>query len=211
MKKILFIFLIMFFLTGCDNSITIDFKDNINTKIDLSFTLNEYNNYSEIDEREELISSIEAIRNDKEAFINGNGELFIEKSFTNTNDYYNASYEYNYNYYNFKDNSVLHTCFDYFGTTEDVDNIYISIKGKSKCSRFKLVVKGEDRIISSNAKKVNDEYIWNIQEENNDIFLAVSKNKVSNNTFNVWNTIYFIMALIIGVSAFIINNKMTNK
>ena len=88
MKKIVFVILLMLFLTGCSNSVTLDFKDNINAKIDLSFTLDEYDNYSNLNEREDLISSIEAIRNDRGAFTNGSGGIFIEKSFINNNDYY---------------------------------------------------------------------------------------------------------------------------
>ena len=84
MKKIIFIVLITILLTGCSNSINFDFKDNITTEVKLSFSLDEYKYYSnrnstKFSNNEETISSINAIRNDREAFITGNNNLFFEK------------------------------------------------------------------------------------------------------------------------------------
>ena len=42
MKKIVFIFLMLFCLTGCANSVEFDFNEDIKAKVSLSFTLDEY-------------------------------------------------------------------------------------------------------------------------------------------------------------------------
>jgi hypothetical protein len=208
MKKLIFIFLILFFLTGCNNSVEFDFNEDIDANINLSFTLDEYKKYSDLEDEDELKSSIDAIRDDREAFVVGNHELFEEKSFINNNNYYNASYEYTYTYANFANNSVLNICFEYFGTKEDEKTIYLSLKGKSMCAPFKLIVKADNRIINSNENiKQGNEYIWNIQELNNDIYIAISKTEIVSSSFNVLNLIYVITAIVIGVVTFILNKK----
>jgi len=220
MKKIVFIFLMLLCLTGCDNSVEFDFNEDIKAKVSLSFTLDEYK--VRLDEQnlddEEVKSRIESIIDFRNAFTDPYSDLFEEKSFVNNGKDYNGVYEYTYTYSNFNDNSVLNNCFEYFGVQEEKNNLYIFAKGKSKCAPFKLIVKADDRMLSSNENIKNGNlYIWNIQELNNDIYMVISKTAISNPTisktkaessfFNVMDLIYLVIALIIGVVAFILNKK----
>ena len=94
-----------------------------------------------------------------------------------------GSYEYTYTYANFNDNYVLNNCFDDFGVEEDKESIYILAKGNSKCAPFDLKVTADDRMISSNEdEKDGNEYIWNIKKTNNDIYMAISKTPISQDT-----------------------------
>ena len=210
MKKLIFVFLMLFCLTGCDNSVEFDFEEDINAKVSLSFTIDEYKrsiNEENLDD-EEAKSIIESMIEFRNAFTIPYSDLFEEKSYVNNGNYYNAIYEYTYKYSNFKNNSVLNNCFEYFGVEEDENNLYIIAKGESKCAPFKMIVKADDRMISSNENiKQGNEYIWNIQELNNDIYIAISKTEIVSSSFNVLNLIYFITAIVIGVVTFILNKK----
>ena len=69
-------------------------------------------------------------------------------------------------------------------------------------------------MISSNENsKEENQYIWKIKEENNDIYMAISKKptttkiKVEPSSFNVVDLICCIVALLIGIAAFVINKK----
>ena len=64
-------------------------------------------------------------------------------------------------------------------------------------------------MLSSNEdRKINNEYIWNITEENNDVYMTISKEKVDSSSFSIWNLIYLIIILILGIVVFAINKKM---
>lgn len=215
MKKIVIIFLMLFCLTGCANSVEFDFDKDIKTKVSLSFTLDDYK--AHIDEKNisdaEARSRIEALIDFRNAFTDPYSDLFEEKSFVNNGRNYKGVYEYTYTYSNFNDNSVLNNCFEYFGVEEEDDSLYIFASGESKCAPFKLIVKADDRMLSSNEDdKKENEYIWNVKELNNDIYMVISKTTISEtkakpNFFNVMDLICIVIALIIGVAAFIINKK----
>lgn len=215
MKKIVIIFLMLFCLTGCANSVEFDFDKDIKTKVSLSFTLDDYK--AHIDEKNisdaEARSRIEALIDFRNAFTDPYSDLFEEKSFMNNGRNYKGVYEYTYTYSNFNDNSVLNNCFEYFGVEEEDDSLYIFASGESKCAPFKLIVKADDRMLSSNEDdKKENEYIWNVKELNNDIYMVISKTTISEtkakpNFFNVMDIICIVIALIIGAVAFILNKK----
>ena len=215
MKKIVFIFLMLLCLTGCNNSVEFEFDEEIKAKVNVSFTLDEYKarldepNLSNADVRARIESIIE-FRN---AFTDPYSDLFEEKSFATNGKQYKGVYEYTYTYSNFNDNSVLNNCFESFGVKEEKDSLYIFAEGKSKCAPFKLIVKTDDRMISSNEdNKDGNQYIWNVKDTNNDIYMAISKTivkkpEIKPNPFNVTDLICCVIALTIGVVAFVINKK----
>ena len=206
-------FFVMFLLTGCNNSVSFDFNDNIDTKIDLSFTLSEYKAYSAsksnvFADDEEARSSIEAIRYDNEAFDSNNSSLLNEKKFITDGNNYSASYEFTYTYSNFTHNSILNNCFDYFGVENDDKSIYVSLKGNSSCGPFKLSIKAKDRMINNNAKNVNgDEYIWNINSTNNNVYFAISKTPNNSSSISMLYIIYFIIGIALAYIAYIFKKK----
>lgn len=218
MKKIVFIFLMLFCLTGCANSVEFDFNEDIKAKVSLSFTLDEYKaRLAEPNLKdEEVRSRIESIIEFRNAFTDPYSELFEEKSFATNGKNYKGVYEYTYTYTNFSDNSVLNNCFESFGVQEDKEKIYIFAEGKSKCAPFKLIVKAEDRMVSSNENsKDGNLYIWNIKELNNDVYMVISKATLSkpiivsekSSFLGVMDLVCIIIAVIIGVVVFVLNKK----
>lgn len=218
MKKIVFIFLMLFCLTGCANSVEFDFNEDIKAKVSLSFTLDEYKaRLAEPNLKdEEVRSRIESIIEFRNAFTDPYSELFEEKSFATNGKNYKGVYEYTYTYTNFSDNSVLNNCFENFGVQEDKEKIYIFAEGKSKCAPFKLIVKAEDRMVSSNENsKDGNLYIWNIKELNNDVYMVISKATLSkpiivsekSSFLGVMDLVCLIIAVIIGVVVFVLNKK----
>ena len=211
MKKIILI-LTLLLLTGCANTVSINFNNDINMNVKLSFTLEEYRYYlnrnsNETLSKEEASSAITALRTDElDAFIEGNSDTFKEKRYSLVDENYNLEYEYTYNYSNFDNNSILNKCFENFNYVEDNDNIYINISGKSICSPFKLSIKADNKMIANNAdKKVNNEYLWNVLENNNNIYMTISKNNIkSSNTLYI---ILFMFAIILSFVLVVIRNK----
>lgn len=218
MKKLILIFLVLFCLTGCANSVEFDFNEDIKAKVSLSFTLDEYK--ARLDEpnlkEEEVRSRIESIIEFRNAFTDPYSDLFEEKSFATNGKNYKGVYEYTYTYSNFNDNSVLNNCFENFGVQEDEEKLYIFAEGKSKCAPFELIVKAEDRMVSSNENsKDGNNYIWNIKELNNDVYMVISKAALSkpiivsekSSFFGVVDLVCLIIAVIIGVVVFVLNKK----
>lgn len=225
MKKLVFIFLVLFCLTGCDNSVEFEFDDDIKTKVSVSFTLDEYK--ARLDEPnlsdDEIKSRIQSMIDFRNAFTEPYSDLFEEKSFVNKGNSYNGVYEYTYTYSNFNDSSVLNNCFESFGVHEEKDKFYVFLSGKSKCAPFKLIVKADNRMLSSNENvKDGNKYVWNVQESNNDIYMTISKTTINDktpskkptkekekksSTFDVIDIIGIVVALIVGVVVFIVNKK----
>ena len=220
MKKIVFIFLVLFCLTGCENSVEFDFNEDIKTTVSLSFTLGDYKshlNEQNLDD-DEIATRIKSIIDFRNAFTDPYSDLFEEKGFASVGNYYSGVYEYTYTYTNFNDNSILHNCFEYFGVKEDENRLYIYVAGKSKCAPFKLIVKADGRMLSSNENVKNgNQYIWNVQESNNDIYMTISKKATTKNgtkkrkekssLFSVTDVIFCIVALMIGVGVVFLNKK----
>ena len=190
----------------------------IKAKVSLSFTLDEYKvRLAEPNLKdEEVRSRIESIIEFRNAFTDPYSELFEEKSFATNGKNYKGVYEYTYTYTNFSDNSVLNNCFENFGVQEDKEKIYIFAEGKSKCAPFKLIVKAEDRMVSSNENsKDGNLYIWNIKELNNDVYMVISKATLSkpiivsekSSFLGVMDLVCLIIAVIIGVVVFVLNKK----
>lgn len=225
MKKLVFIFLVLFCLTGCDNSVEFEFDEDIKAKVSVSFTLDEYK--ARLDEKnlddEEVKSRIEAQIGFRNAFTTPYSDLFEEKSFVNNGNSYNGIYEYIYTYSNFNDSSVLNNCFDSFGVHEEKDKFYVFLIGKSKCAPFKLIVKADNRMLSSNENfKDGNKYVWNVQESNNDIYMTISKTTISeknpskattsekkekSSLFSTIDLIGFVIVIIIGIVVFVVNKK----
>ena len=198
MKKIIILFSIILILSGCNNSLTINFNDKINTKIELHIPIKDDNTQDKI----------QAILSEARPLKNSYDEMFKETKLSTSNVIYEAEYEYDYTYSNFKDNKVLSSCFEYSSIQDLDDKLYINLSGNSNCSTFKLTIKADKRMLENNAQeKTNDEYIWNINEENNDVEFYISKDK-TNNSLSTWNIISIILAIILGLLLFIFKNKI---
>ena len=91
MKKIVFIFFVIFLLTGCSNNVEFEFNEkDIKSKVSFSFTLDEYKahlNEPNLSDSEAK-SRIESIINFRNAFTDPYSDLFEEKSYMNNGRYY---------------------------------------------------------------------------------------------------------------------------
>ncbi len=215
MKKYLLILICIFFLTGCESKIEYTFNDNIESEININFTLDEYKKYiseyygNDFDKEEEnvIIESINSHRKVK-AFMDTYDNLYKEKIYNANNNRYSATYTYIYKYSNFNKNNILNHCFESFNTSEDENAYYVNLGGESQCAGTKLIVNAEDRMINSNSKNINgSKYTWNITKENNNIYFAISKNPVKVSMVSPLHIVLFILGIVVGIVGFILNKK----
>ena len=219
MKKYIFILITLFLLTGCESKLEYSFGDNIKSDITVNFTLNEYKNYTNmyygndfnLEDDSVIKESIEQQRNLK-AFSHTYSNTYHENYFRENNNYYEASYTYNYTYKNFNNNNVLDYCFEVFNTSEDDTAYYYNLSGESYCSGTKLVINANNRMINSNSKNViGDKYTWIINKDNNDIYFAISKTPIKTTVISTTNIIYLIIAFILGIVTYLLNRKYKKK
>lgn len=192
MKKIFILLILLFLVTGCSNNIIFDFtEENIKSNIEINFNQEEFKTYINKNtvHTEERFSTKESteefiIEKYNEASpialkIGDKYEYFQNEKYEILDDQYKYSFKYDYNYDNFKDNSLMKDCFEYFFIEEDDNFYHYNIKGSYTCSEaknIKLIVKSETKNIRSNSTEIKDnQHSWNIEEDNNNIIFTVSK------------------------------------
>lgn len=220
MKKNIILLLIVLFITGCSSSIEYNFeKDIIKSNIEINFNnqeyldkiktiTNEYNNtLNENNVYEDILNNVNNTL--PTAYEDDDKTLFYynKTSFENKNNEYNLKYDFNFNYETFKKNYYLNNCFDFYAMNEDESFYHINIKGNFTCNNYdnlKIKVKSSKEIYNaSSAVKKNGYYIWNIKEQDNDIYFAISKtneNKPLIQTYKItFGIIIFVLILIIAL------------
>lgn len=211
MKKSLIILLFCFILAGCSNKLSIDFNDQIDTKIEFSFNSNEYREHYNSSSND-VSDEIEAIINEVRPLNDSYDEMFKEVKYENNNGSFNGEYTYTYTYSNFKDNAILKKCFEYAAVEEENNKIFVYLKGHSDCAPFELRVKADNRMLSNNANtKENNEYIWKVESDNNDIHFNISKEIIKNNLFSLSNILYLLLAIIMILVILILKKKNKNS
>lgn len=213
MKKLLIVLLFTLILTGCNNTISLDFNDKIDAKIELSFSLGDYMNHvNEPTNKENLKYSIDAIVSEARPLNNSYDELFTTAILNNTGDNYTGEYAYSYTYSNFKNNTILERCFENVIYEEDDNTIHILLNGDSICAPFKLKIKSDNRMILNNStEKVKGEYVWDVKDKENDIRFDISKNIVESKEFKISNIIYIVLVVILIILIYLFNKKVKNS
>lgn len=190
MKKILLCLMLIFMTCGCSNEVFITFdEDTIDINGISEFTSKEYKNTMSIysPEISEDISNDDlkdVIKDYSEtlsipAFIEGEGKEFTTKLTEDSK--YKLTVDYSYNYDNFKDNYILNRCFTYFNFTEDKDTYYFKASGNYSCpyDNVKVVIAAPYRMLNNNSTSYEDDvYSWNIEDTNNDVYFAISKEEI---------------------------------
>ena len=221
MKKMLFVLLSIFALTGCTNTITYDFKEGvIESTIVSEFTDAEYVTYinqsQDHDFKLQLKDAdtniqIEYVDSTPAAYWSGNKVEFYEQNGldyeTNNNK---ASYKYTFNYENFKNNYFLDKCFESFVNYESKGYVYYEISGKFTCDNpetVKIKVKSDYKIIESNSDETNKgEHVWNVKMNNNSIKFGISKDEKEGFAFGIWQYLTVAVIVIVSlISAFIVH------
>ena len=207
MKKLIILLLFCFIISGSNNTLSFDFNDEINTKVEVSFTAMEFKEHSNI-KSEDVSKDIDAMINDARTIVDSYNESFIQKKFENKGDKYQGEFEYTYTYNTFKDNAIFTRCFETSVIDEDEKNIYVYLKGESICAPFTMKVKADGRMINNNASKIKKgTYIWSVEENNNDIYFNISKEKVSNSSSITSHAFSIILLFIIIGALFFIKKK----
>lgn len=207
MKKSLIILICCFILAGCNNTLSLDFTNQIETKVNFSFTANEYKEYRGAD-ASDVSGEIEAIINEARPLNDSYDELFEEISYSGNNDYYEGEYKYTYTYSNLKDSALLKRCFEYAAIEEENNILHIYLKGNSDCAPFSLKVKADNRMLSNNSNDKNgNEYIWKVEKENNDIWFNISKDIVKKNFFSFKNIVCILLGILIVVGIIILKKR----
>lgn len=231
MKKIFILFILLFFVTGCSGKVIFDFtEENIKSNVEIVFNQEEFKNYinegsvhseGRFDTKESTEEFI--VEKYKELSfialkIGDKYEYFQNEKYEILDNQYKYSFKYDYNYDNFKDNSLMKDCFEYFFVEEDENFYHYNIKGSYTCSEaknIKLIVKSENKNIRSNSTNIkDDQHSWNIEEDNNNIVFTVSKeNKEENNKSRGIGTMQIvgIILIIILAGLSVLFAKLTKK
>lgn len=213
MKKLLILLLFTLVLTGCNNTLSLDFNDKIDAKIELSFSLGDYmNNVNEPTNKENLIYSIDAIKSEARPLKDSYDIFFTTEVLNKEGDNYTGEYTYSYTYSNFKNNTILDKCFENFIYEEDDNAVHIYLNGESMCAPFKLKVKSDNRMLLNNSTDKNKgEYIWEVKDKENDIRFDISKAPIEAKEFKTSNIIYIILAIILSAGVYFLNKKLKNS
>lgn len=215
MKKVLILFCLLFFLTGCSVQYDLDFSDDI------------------------FKESIKIGKFDKDKIVGFDLYEPISYYDSNTSDYYNLNYskgylnlDYDYSISKFRVSSTLTECYDFSGITTDDKYFYILTSDEFKCLSYdgyvannvKINFTTDYEVVETNADSVDGNvYTWIINKDNSNskpISIKLknksddssSTEKTNKNSFNLFNylifiTIFFVIILLVFIFLKIKNEK----
>lgn len=208
----LFLLLVIVILcTGCTSEIYYNFgEDGIDSKITIKYNANEYTKYvNDTDEgllidrtytNYQVKTGSEKLFNENKinSFANMDNYKYSGKLTQNNNDFI-YEYTYKYKYDEFKNNNIFNNCFSIKFIREDDEAYYYSFSGYYTCryvNGMQFKIEAKDKLLNSNSKNVEgDTATWTINQEDNNIYFAISKDKVGNG-FNGW---YITGGVVIGI------------
>lgn len=216
MKKIIFLFICAFLLTGCQMDYKLEFKnDKINEIIIGEFEGDIIELAKEIDgdslyfEKELAEENIYALTD---------SEAFYEKEIVVKDNKSIATLKYEYDYESFQKSYLIDRCFDDYYFIDDEEYYYINLTGEFSCFHnddIQIKVTSDKKVISHNADKYKDGvYIWDLKlaEDQHDIIFQISKTisaeeKFVENGFNIFPIIGHILFAILIFMIFIIKKR----
>lgn len=208
----LFLLLVIVILcTGCTSEIYYNFgEDGIDSKITIKYNANEYTKYANDTDEGLLIdrtytnyqvkTGSEKLFNENKinSFANMDNYKYSGKLTQNNNDFI-YEYTYKYKYDEFKNNNIFNNCFSIKFIREDDEAYYYSLSGYYTCryvNGMQFKIEAKDKLLNSNSKNVEgDTATWTINQEDNNIYFAISKDKVGSG-FNGW---YITGGALIGI------------
>ncbi len=208
----LFLLLVIVILcTGCTSEIYYNFgEDGIDSKITIKYNANEYTKYANDTDEGLLIdrtytnyqvkTGSEKLFNENKinSFANMDNYKYSGKLTQNNNDFI-YEYTYKYKYDEFKNNNIFNNCFSIKFIREDDEAYYYSLSGYYTCryvNGMQFKIEAKDKLLNSNSKNVEgDTATWTINQEDNNIYFAISKDKVGSG-FNGW---YITGGVVIGI------------
>ncbi len=208
----LFLLLVIVILcTGCTSEIYYNFgEDGIDSKITIKYNANEYTKYvNDTDEgllidrtytNYQVKTGSEKLFNENKinSFANMDNYKYSGKLTQNNNDFI-YEYTYKYKYDEFKNNNIFNNCFSIKFIREDDEAYYYSLSGYYTCryvNGMQFKIEAKDKLLNSNSKNVEgDTATWTINQEDNNIYFAISKDEVGSG-FNGW---YITGGVVIGI------------
>ena len=208
----LFLLLVIVILcTGCTSEIYYNFgEDGIDSKITIKYNANEYTKYANDTDEGLLIdrtytnyqvkTGSEKLFNENKinSFANMDNYKYSGKLTQNNNDFI-YEYTYKYKYDEFKNNNIFNNCFSIKFIREGDEAYYYSLSGYYTCryvNGMQFKIEAKDKLLNSNSKNVEgDTATWTINQEDNNIYFAISKDKVGSG-FNGW---YITGGVVIGI------------
>lgn len=210
-KELFLLLFIVILCTGCTSEIYYNFgEDGIDSKITIKYNANEYTKYvNDTDEgllidrtytNYQVKTGSEKLFNENKinSFANMDNYKYSGKLTQNNNDFI-YEYTYKYKYDEFKNNNIFNNCFSIKFIREDDKAYYYSLSGYYTCryvNGMQFKIEAKDKLLNSNSKNVEgDTATWTINQEDNNIYFAISKDKVGSG-FNGW---YIAGGVIIGI------------
>lgn len=208
MKKMLFLLFVLF-LSGCSATYNLEIKNSkFNEKIEIDASKESELNYFKNNDLYSIMS-------------NYNNFHKYNKKIENS---LKAHLSYNYNFDEYKNATVLNSCFNAYSIIKEKDYYILSTSTGLKCvkeensvllNNLKIVIKTNHKVIKSNADKIDKyTYIWNIDQKNYDtkeIYLKFYQDKYVfnyNNEFTIKMLILSSIVVVLLLVIFIIIKKV---
>lgn len=210
-KELFLLVFVIILCTGCTSEIYYNFgEDGVDSKITIKYNVSEYTKYVNDTDEEFNVSRTYTSYQVK----TGSEKLFDENkinSFANMDTYkYNGKltqnnndfiyeYTYKYKYDEFKNNNIFNNCFSIKYIRDDDEAYYYSLSGYYTCryvEGMQFKIEAKDKLLNTNSKNVNgDTATWTIDQEDNNIYFAISKDKVGSG-ISGW---YIASGVVIGI------------
>lgn len=215
MKKILFLIIICFLLTGCTMNYNLEITDEGFKETISGNVLN-----SELKTGDDTDFNIYYhLLNSEQTTFKNNNSIFYEKTINKTNETTEFEYTYTFNKNNFINSRILNECFDNFTFKNEDDHYYIDISGNFKCAyadKTNIKLKTDYQVTGNNIKKENKNvYIWTIDKNNTEdinISIIIDKNKKGSLNILNWTPLKTIGLIILltlsGIAIFIGKKKL---
>lgn len=210
-KELFLLVFVIILCTGCTSEIYYNFgEDGVDSKITIKYNANEYTKYvNDTDEgllidrtytNYQVKTGSEKLFNENKinSFANMDTYKYDGKLTQNNNDFI-YEYTYKYKYDEFKNNNIFNNCFSIKYIRDDDEAYYYSLSGYYTCryvEGMQFKIEAKDKLLNTNSKNVNgDTATWTIDQEDNNIYFAISKDKVGSG-ISGW---YIASGVIIGI------------
>ncbi len=210
-KELFLLVFVIILCTGCTSEIYYNFgEDGVDSKITIKYNVSEYTKYvNDTDEEFNVNRTYTSYQvktgseklfdeNKINSFANMDTYKYDGKLTQNNNDFI-YEYTYKYKYDEFKNNNIFNNCFSIKYIRDDDEAYYYSLSGYYTCryvEGMQFKIEAKDKLLNTNSKNVNgDTATWTIDQEDNNIYFAISKDKVGSG-ISGW---YIASGVVIGI------------
>lgn len=210
-KELFLLVFVIILCTGCTSEIYYNFgEDGVDSKITIKYNASEYTKYvNDTDEEFNVNRTYTSYQvktgseklfdeNKINSFANMDTYKYDGKLTQNNNDFI-YEYTYKYKYDEFKNNNIFNNCFNIKYIRDDDEAYYYSLSGYYTCryvEGMQFKIEAKDKLLNTNSKNVNgDTATWTIDQEDNNIYFAISKDKVGSG-ISGW---YIASGVVIGI------------